>query len=117
MSGFGSVPLGQEPFQGTDGNGFVDFAAPAGCLAWVSADAAADARHGVGIARIAIGFFKTAVCNERDVAPGVGPRRARHHTRKVTVQPVAVDFLIAKSRSHGSVSSSPAAWQCFISTG
>src|SRR5690242_9567509 len=100
MSGFRAISLGEKTLERPDGDGLVDFAAAAGRFAGVSADAAADARHGVGVARVTVRFFKAPLGNQRDVAPGVGPRRARHHARKVAVKPVAVDFLIPKSHSH-----------------
>ena len=64
------------------------------------ANTAADAGHWIGIARVAISFFELPFRNERDVAAGIGLRRAGHHARKVRVEPVGIDLLVTKACAH-----------------
>src|SRR5476649_208909 len=103
VSGLGTVTFRQEALQGPTGNRLLDGAAPAGGLTRVSAHAPADTGHRVGFTRPAIGLFELPFRNQRDVAPGIGSGRARHHAGKIAVEPVAVYFLVAKAHSHNSV--------------
>src|ERR1051326_1018667 len=103
VPGLGAVTFCEETLQCSNGNRLVNGAAPAGSLARMSADAPADARHGIGFTRPTVGLFELPIRNKRDVAPGVGSRRARHHAGEIAIEPVAVDFLVAKSHSHSSL--------------
>ena len=94
------IPLGKKALQRANRDRFVDRPAPASRLARMRADTAADARHRIGIARVAISLFELPFRDERDVPAGVGLRRARHHARKVRVQPVAIDLLVSKPCAH-----------------
>ena len=103
-SGFRAVTLGEKALEGADGNGFVDGSAAASGFAGMGADAAADTGQRVGIARIAVRLLKSPFGNQGDVAPGVGSRRARHHTRKIGFEPEPVHPLVREPMQHPEIS-------------
>src|SRR5712692_3669824 len=115
MSRFGSVALREESFERADGDGFVNLAAAAGSFTGVRANPAAHAGHGIGVAGVTIRLFKPPLRNQRNVAAGIGSRRAGHRAGEIAIEPVAVDFLVAKSHSHSSlVPSSTAPGFCYF---
>src|SRR5689334_1624429 len=94
------MPLGKKTLERADLNWLVDFAAAAGALTRMSANAPADAGQGIGIAREAIGFFEPSFRNQRDVPSGVGVGRAGHHAGKVGVQPIPAYRFVFKTPLH-----------------
>ena len=100
MPRFRTVALGEKAFERANRDRLVDRAAAAGGLAGMRADAAADARHRVRIARVTIGFLEPPFRDQRHIAARVGARRAGHHAREVGVQPFPVDLLVLKPIQH-----------------
>src|SRR5208337_4667296 len=98
MTRLGTVPLGQEAFQGANGDRPVDFASPACCLTRVGADAPADACHRIWIARITVRLFEAALGNQRYISSCVGVRRTSHHAREIGIQPLPIDLLVGKTK-------------------
>src|ERR1035438_294129 len=70
----------------------------------MSTDPSADAGHGIWLACNAIGLFKLALCNELDIASGIGVRGTGHHAGKVGVQPIPVNLFIDKALQHAGLS-------------
>ena len=95
-----AVSFGKKALERADRDRLVDLAAAACGLAGMSADASADAGHGIGFARDAIGLFKLALRNQRNIAARVGVRGASHHAGEVGVQPIPVNLLVDKSLQH-----------------
>src|ERR1700719_3227969 len=72
------------------------------------ANAPANARQWIRIARQTIGLFESSLRDQTDVASGIGMRRTRHHAGKIRVQPIRVNFLVFESLEHrGTLSSRP----------
>src|SRR5208337_122396 len=95
-----TVSLGEEALERADRDRLIDLAAAARRLAGMSADASADAGHWIGPARIAICLFKLTLCNELNIAAGIGVRGTGHHAGEVGVQPIPVNFLVDKALQH-----------------
>src|SRR5262249_3452682 len=72
----GTVALGGEPLQGTDGDGLIVVATAAGRFAWGSADAAARAAPRVGAAGDEVGAAVVPLSDGPHVAAGIGVDRA-----------------------------------------
>ena len=100
MARLRTVALGKKALERADRDGLIDLAAAAGCLAGMSADASADAGHGIGLARYAVGFFKLTLGNELHIAAGIGVRGTGHHAGEVGVQPIPVNLLVDESLLH-----------------
>ena len=69
---FSTAQSADEPLEAGDGDGFVNLATGAVCLALVGADAAADGGEGVGVAGYAIRLGEAAVADEGHVALRAG---------------------------------------------
>src|SRR5215813_11750956 len=83
--GLRPIALRQKTFEGSNGNGAIDFAAPARGFTGMCADAATNAGQRVGITCKAIGFCKATLGNQSYVAPGVRVCRACHHAGEIGV--------------------------------
>src|SRR5579859_5032744 len=94
------MPLGEKALQRANRDWFIYRSPAASRLAGMRADTAADARHRVRIARVAVSFFELPIRDQRDVPAGIGLRRARHHARKVRVEPVPIHLLVTKTCAH-----------------
>jgi hypothetical protein len=89
-----AVSLGEEALERTDRDRLIDLSAAAGRLAGMSADAPADAGQADWARARAVGLFKLALCNELNIAAGVGVRGTGHHAGEVGVQPIPVNLLV-----------------------
>ena len=93
----GPVPLGQEALESANGDRPIDLTSSARGFARMCANASANARHGIGIARKAIRVFELTFRNQRDVAAGIGVCGARHHAGEVGIQPLPIDLLVSET--------------------
>ena len=80
-----------KPLQSADGNGGIKLPAPAGRLAGMAANAAADGSQRIRLAGVAVGFFEAPLGDQGNVAPRLGMNWTSLHARKVRFQPVQVD--------------------------
>ena len=55
---------------------------------------------GLGSRAIAVGLFKFALGNERNITAGIGMRGTGHHAGEVGVQPIPVNLLVDKAFEH-----------------
>jgi hypothetical protein len=81
----------------------IDLTAAAGCFTRVSADAAADAGQGVGIAGKSVSLFKTAFGDQRHIPSCIRVSRTRRHTGEIGVEPIPVDQFAAESFLHDGI--------------
>lgn len=65
-------------------------ATAAGRLAGMAANSTADRSQGVRLAGVSVGFFKTPLRDERNIAPRLGVNWTRLHAGKGRFQPVQV---------------------------
>src|ERR1035437_2926683 len=100
MTRLGPMPLGEEALQGANGDRTIDMAAAARSLAGVSANASADARHGIRIARNTIRLFKAPLGDQRHITAGIGMRGTRYHAGEIGVQPFPIDLLVSEAYLH-----------------
>ena len=94
------VAFREKALQRPDRDRPVDSAAAACGLARMRAHAAADARHRVRIARVAVRLLEAPLRDERNVPPRIGARGACHHAREVRVEPLAIDAFVSQPFEH-----------------
>src|SRR5579859_1144548 len=92
--------LGEESLQCTNGDGLIDLTAAARCFAGMGTDSSTDTRQRIGLTRVAVGFFKVAFRNQRDVPPRVGMRGAGHHAGEIGIEPISIYLFVNKPLQH-----------------